>query len=97
MRSGQVEKRNGIRCIHFAAPYTAATVRNCRAGFPATIELAGTSRVTTLPAPTIAFSPTVTLERIVAPDAIDAPFLTKVLSTCQSASVCNCPSVAALG
>ena len=47
-------------------------MRNIRAGFPATTEFAGTSFVTTLPAPTIAFSPIVILARIVAPDPIDA-------------------------
>jgi hypothetical protein len=35
--------------------------------------LAGTSFVTTLPAPTIAFSPIVTLDKMVQPDPIDAP------------------------
>ena len=53
---------------------------------------AGTSLVTTLPAPTMAFSPTVMFERIVAPDPIDAPFLITVRSTFQSASVCRLPS-----
>ena len=49
----------------------------------------GTSLVTTLPAPTMAFSPIVMLERIVAPDPMDAPFLITVRSTFQSASVCR--------
>ncbi len=35
------------------------------------MEFGGTSLVTTLPAPTIAFSPMVVLERIVTPDPID--------------------------
>ena len=52
--------------------------RRILAGFPATMALEGTSFVTTLPAPTIAFSPTETLARIVAPDPMDAPFLTTV-------------------
>ena len=47
--------------------------------------LGGTSLVTTLPAPTMAFSPIVTLARMVDPDPIDAPFFTKVGSTFQSA------------
>ena len=69
-----------------------------RAGLPATIVFAGTSRVTTLPAPTIAFSPIVTFDRIVEPDPMDAPFLTSVVSTFQSASVCSAPpSVVARG
>src|ERR1035438_3386205 len=46
--------------------------RSTLAGFPATIALRGTSLVTTLPAPTIAFSPTVVLGRILAPEPIDA-------------------------
>ncbi len=53
---------------------------------------AGTSFVTTLPAPIIAFSPIVTLDRIVAPELIEAPFFTNVVSTFQSSSVCNLPS-----
>ena len=65
---------------------------NILAGFPATIAFSGTSLVTVLPAPTIAFSPIVSPERIVAPEPIEAPVLTKVCSTFQSASVCNLPS-----
>ena len=65
--------------------------RKSLAGLPATMALAGTSRVTTLPAPTMAFSPMTTFERIVDPDPIDAPFLTMVASTFQSFSVCSSP------
>ena len=54
--------------------------------------LAGTSLVTTLPAPTMAFSPMVMLERMVAPEPMEAPFLMTVRSTFQSASVCRFPS-----
>src|SRR5208283_3383061 len=61
------------------------------AGFPATIAFAGTSLVTTLPAPTIALSPTVILLRIVDPEPIDAPLQILVFSTFQSASVCRPP------
>ena len=68
-----------------------AAIRNTLAGFPATMAPAGTFVVTTLPAPTMAFSPIVTFERIVAPDPIDAPFLISVGSTFQSSSVCNPP------
>jgi hypothetical protein len=50
----------------------------------------GTSCVTTLPAPTIAFSPITSLERMVDPEPIDAPRLTTVFSTDQSLSVCSC-------
>src|ERR1017187_2243536 len=66
--------------------------RSTLAGFPATIALRGTSLVTTLPAPTIAFSLTVVLGRILAPEPIDAPFFITVRSTFQSASVCSLPS-----
>ena len=52
----------------------------------------GTSFVTTLPAPTMAFSPMVTLARMVEPEPMEAPFLTRVGSTFQSASVCSLPS-----
>ena len=45
------------------------------AGLPATIELSGTSLVTTLPAPTMEFSPTVTLGSIVDAIPIHAFFL----------------------
>jgi hypothetical protein len=43
-----------------------------RPGFPATVAPAGTSRVTTLPAPTTASSPIVTLGRMIAPPPIQA-------------------------
>src|ERR1019366_6503642 len=66
--------------------------RKTFAGFPATIAFAGTSFVTTQPAPTIAFSPMTILERIVAPEPTEAPFLTRVRSTFQSLSVCKWPS-----
>src|SRR5271165_2516795 len=66
--------------------------RKILAGFPATIAFLGTSFVTVLPAPTIAFSPIVSRERTVAPDPIEAPVLTTVRSTFQSDSVCNVPS-----
>ncbi len=56
------------------------------AGFPATMEFGGTSFVTTLPAPTMAFSPIVILESIVAPELIDEPFFKRVGSTTQSSS-----------
>ena len=47
----------------------------------------GTSFVTTLPAPTMAFSPTVMPPNRVAPEPIEAPCLTIVFWTLQSASV----------
>jgi hypothetical protein len=59
------------------------------AGFPATIEFAGTSLLTKLPAPTTAFSPIVMLQRIVAPEPMEAPRLTSVGTTAQSSSVCS--------
>src|SRR5262249_44266006 len=65
---------------------------NIRAGFPATIVSAGTSLVTTLPAPTIAFSPTVIPHNNVALEPMDAPRFTRVGSHVQSAFFCNLPS-----
>lgn len=62
-----------------------------RAGTPATTAFAGTSFVTTLPAPTTAFSPMVTPHKIVEPVPMLAPFFTTVGMTLQSASVCSCP------
>ena len=52
-------------------------LRNILAGFPTTTLLAGTFLVTTLPAPTKAFSPIVTFARIVAPEPMEAPFFTR--------------------
>ena len=48
--------------------------------------------MTTLPAPTITFSPILMLERIVVPEPMEAPLLMTVRSTFQSASVCSFPS-----
>ena len=47
--------------------------------------------MTTLPAPTMAFSPTVNLDNSVTPEPIEAPFLTMVGSQTQSFSVCKFP------
>src|SRR5512143_277291 len=64
------------------------------AGTPTTTVLSGTSFVTTLPAPTIAFSPMVTPHRIVVLVPMEAPFFTRVGTTFQSPSVCRRPSPA---
>src|SRR5437867_7022125 len=64
---------------------------NTRAGLPTTTAFAGTSFVTTQPAPTIAFSPIVILDKIVAPEPIEAPLLTIVISTLQSPSLSSSP------
>src|SRR5262245_51857141 len=69
--------------------YASSRDRTTRAGLPATIARGGTDRVTTLPAPTIASSPMVTPQRIVALVPIEAPRLTTVDSTAQSCSVCK--------
>src|SRR5579862_305175 len=92
MRRYQIKKRN-FRCARHL-DYFVSFVRNRKtlAGLPATMAFAGTSLVTTLPAPTIAFSPTVTLLRMVDPEPIDAPFCTTVFSTFQSVSVWRPPS-----
>src|SRR5574343_1411654 len=50
------------------------------AGFPTTVVSGGTSFVTTDPAPTTAFSPMITPQRIVLLAPIVAPFLTRVLA-----------------
>jgi hypothetical protein len=57
-----------------------------RAGLPATIVFGWTSFVTTLPAPTIAFSPIVTPHRMTAPLPIDARLQTVVGTSAQSRS-----------
>src|SRR5947207_9760230 len=91
MRRHQVHQGNLRVGDHRAALRSSATDRSRRAGYPATIALAGTSRVTMLPAPIRAFSPIVMLARTVTPDPIEAPFLTSVGSMLQSCSVCNSP------
>src|ERR1039457_1576249 len=68
-----------------------------RAGLPATTVSGGTSRITMLPAPIKAFSPTVMPHSSTAPEPIDAPRLTSVGTQAQSASVCNCPLAVARG
>src|SRR5450631_2035914 len=78
MQGLQVCKRD----LHYSS-----TFLSIRAGFPATTVLGGTSRVTTLPAPTTARSPMVTPQRIVLLVPMDAPRFTTVSTTCQSASV----------
>src|SRR5215469_4366772 len=97
VRRDQIKKRYLTRLIVNGAHFVTSTVdwtkRKNLAGFPATMLFAGTSLVTTLPAPTMAFSPTVTLAKIVEPEPIEEPFFTKVRSTFQSASVWSAPSV----
>src|SRR2546422_2246506 len=91
MRSHQIHRWNFVGVVHGVALTSWAMGRNGGAAYPATIALAATSRVTTLPAPIRAFSPIVTLARMVAPDPMEAPFFTTVGSTFQSFSFCNCP------
>src|SRR3954467_10061495 len=55
-----------------------------RAGLPATMVLGATSLVTTLPAPMMAFSPTVIPQSKVAPEPIAARFLIRVGTHSQS-------------
>src|SRR5258708_3423773 len=90
MRRVQIQKRYFCRIRHGYFFSSFANLKNF-AGFPATIAFAGTSFATTLPAPTIAFSPIVTLHRMVAPEPIEAPLQTLVFSTFQSDSVCRPP------
>src|SRR6185436_1896601 len=63
-----------------------------RAGTPATMAPAGTSLVTTAPAPTSAPAPMVTPPMMVALLPMEAPSSTFVSTICQSASVCRPPA-----
>src|SRR5215475_8931436 len=94
MRRNQI-KKGDFRCAgHFSYFVSEVRYRKTLAGFPATMAFAGTSLVTTLPAPTMAFSPMATLLRMVEPEPIDEPLRTMVFSTFQSASVCSSPEAA---
>src|SRR5215472_3064867 len=84
----KIQEWNVTRVSHF---FSSSMKRSTLAGLPAAMALGGTSLVTTLPAPIMAFSPIVTLLKIVDPEPMDAPFFTRVFSTRQSASVCNSP------
>ena len=66
--------------------------RRILAGFPATTVDGGTFFVTTEPAPTIAPSPTVIPQRMVAFEPIEAPFLINVGVHVQSSAPWSCPS-----
>src|SRR4029077_8431683 len=92
VRSNQIQEWYLAVIFHFAVLSPLSTALRNRAGLPITTTPSGTSLVTTLPAPTIAFFPITRLERIVAPDPIEAPDFTKVGSTCQSLAVCSAPS-----
>src|SRR5208282_4704869 len=91
VRGNQIKKRNAGNA-HLVTSEVCSIYRRNRAGLPATMALAGTSFVTTLPAPTNAFSPMVMFARMVQPEPTEAPFFTRVLSTFQSDSVCRPPS-----
>src|SRR3989442_10854218 len=64
---GKVQEWNRIFAVHSCPPMAIVALVSTNlltlAGFPATMALAGTSFVTTLPAPTIAFSPILTFQR----------------------------------
>src|SRR5215472_17881529 len=93
MRCYQIEEWNLIHG-HYDLPFavcSASKKRRIFAGHPDTMLFAGTFLVTRLPAPTIAFSPIETFDKIVTPEPIDAPSFTSVGSTFQSASVCKAP------
>src|ERR1017187_2137013 len=87
----KIKKRNAGNA-HLLTSVVCSIYRRNRAGLPTTMALAGTFLVTTLPAPTRAFSPMVMFARIVQPAPIEAPVFTTVLSTFQSDSVCRPPS-----
>src|SRR6266702_1542470 len=83
-----------IKKWHLHRPIENQSISACRitrAGLPATTAPAGTSLVTTLPAPIVAPSPIVTPQRIVALEPIEARRFTSVGVHCQSASVCSAP------
>ena len=61
-------------------------------GFPITTACAGTSLVTTAPAPIMAHSPIVIPQTIVAFAPIEAPYFTMVSEQTQSSEVFNSPS-----
>ena len=81
------------RVISLPLGMTLRIERNIFAGLPATITFGGTSRVTTLPAPTMAFSPIVTLRknRGAGTDR-SAALHQRLFRRCQSFSVCSPPS-----
>jgi len=91
-RRQQVQERDYALAVYDATLSSGAIKRRSFAGFPATMPLSGTSCVTTLPAPTRAFSPMTRFERIVAPEPMEAPFFTSVGSTFQSFSDWSSPS-----
>src|SRR5260370_915029 len=96
VRCRKIQERYAILVVHFCSPITTAAFVSMYlfrlSRFPPTMAFAGTSLVTTLPAPTIASLPTVTPQRLVTPEPIEAPFFMSVFSTFQSFSVCSCPS-----
>src|ERR1700694_3768048 len=92
VRCHEIDKWNSPVLIHSCVLAFDVVERSTLAGLPATMTFGGTSRVTTLPAPTMEFSPTTTLQRMVAPEPMDAPRLMTVDSTRQSLSVWNSPS-----
>src|SRR5437879_13852364 len=87
---GKVQEWNRIFGVHSCSPMaTVALVSTnllTRAGFPATMALAGTTSVPTRPAPTIAFSPIVTLQRTGTPEPPASRLLTNAHTTSHSAT-----------
>src|SRR5260370_42511626 len=92
MESHQIHKGDFPALRHRFTSVGFVMERKTFAGFPPTLVLGGTSRVTTLPAPTIAFPPITMFERIVDPEPIEAPRFTTAVSPRQSSSVCSPPS-----
>src|SRR5207248_11227248 len=89
--AGRAPTRSAPRAIMGAPPQRGAE-RTIRAGLPTTVAPAGTSFVTTAPAPTIAASPIVRPGRITAAVPIAARRLAVVRSNCQSLSLFIWPS-----
>jgi len=76
------ETAGGVMALCVSTQFTAqlfgTSDLTTRAGLPATMVSAGTSRVTTLPAPIMAFSPMVMPQSSTALEPMDAPRLTRV-------------------
>src|SRR6202167_3490402 len=87
--AGQIHEFN-FHCDRLSFDTKAGSCR--RAGKPATIAPAGTSRTTIAPAPTNAPAPISIPPITIAPLPIDAPLRTTVCSIFQSFSVCSPPS-----
>ena len=88
---GDIEEGNFHSLLRAVSAVFGWEARRILAGFPATVACGGTSRVTTLPAPTVANSPMVIPPRRVTLEPMEAPRLTRVFWQSQSAGVWSEP------